>query len=800
MKWNDLPMAERAKYIQLGVKNGITNLDEIKNYYNSFAKDRNQFNPEGIIGDTWIDNNNYQLSPLQFNSDWNTDATIDYFNSAEDSPVNLYTPNGANMLKGITVTPNNKFGGGGKKNYRIARLNNSGKPVIDYSIPAFNSEEEMDSYIKNNNLQQVFVEELPELVVKHPDLIAKEQAQEANWTDKDKERYARMMESTGWKADTDFADKAIAAEQRARNVSQGAVLGQLSSGLNVLSPSTQFGAIVDWAQGEKGYWEGIGGGNSGFFTDEFAKEHPIWTLVGNGAIDTATGLLGIDAVNMATTGTRSSLMSGAQTVRNTAPALSRYLTKGRNYLRSKNPWSKRYSTDRISSILYKNTEPDYLKHFKKEHSTQFSRDVAEAMAISGLAKNNLYHTKLLQELGEGNISYYPEAGTYMNDDAFARYYRIIPEEDRWKYPKPITLSKEEGRIREVFPEYYVYARQRGLPVDDENTFAEFLNRMSTSTRGSTLRNKELAEEYLTTAGNAPSGKPGGDRLYTNSGLYTSNSEEIADRFSKNITGVSSNPYGATAKLYHQFDIDNTLPISRRLQQLRDQINDVTVSSPKDNTLRAFGEDFNLGVPDYNSNPEIHAVEGPYMGRESKERVYIGHKPKDKVVDVKGDIKISSDVNDRNHRWSPGEVRDEEGLFIPSYASYTKENIKKYADRIIENNPQWTKEFKEDLQRRIVRIANIHKRKMLGRTLQVTSPLLAGLIGGGIAYHNYTTEQIDKLNREFYSELEYYRNNGYKQDLSELKYMLGMDDNAQTEDVIREAEKMYKEMSAELKEK
>ena len=158
MKWNDLPMAERAKYIQLGVKNGITNLYEIKNYYNSFVKDRNQFNPEGIIGDTWIDNNNYQLSPSKFNSDWDTDATIDYFNSAEDSPVNLYAPDGANMLKGITVTPNNKFGGGGKKNYRIARLNNSGKPVIDYSIPAFNSEEEMDSYIKNNNLQQVFVE------------------------------------------------------------------------------------------------------------------------------------------------------------------------------------------------------------------------------------------------------------------------------------------------------------------------------------------------------------------------------------------------------------------------------------------------------------------------------------------------------------------------------------------------------------------------------------------------------------------------------------------------------------------
>ena len=281
MKWNDLPMAERAKYIQLGVKNGITNLDEIKNYYNSFVKDRNQFNPEGIIGDTWIDDNNYQLSPSQFNSDWDTDATIDYFNSAEDSPVNLYAPDGASILKGITVTPNNKFGGGGKKNYRIARLNSSGKPVIDYSIPAFNSKEEIDSYLKNNNLEQIFVEELPELVVKHPDLTAKEPAQEANWTDRDRERYARMMESTGWKADTDFADKAIEAEQRARNINQGAVLGQLASGLNVLSPSQQFGALTDWAQGKKGYWDSIGSGNSGLFTDEYAKEHPIVSTIGN---------------------------------------------------------------------------------------------------------------------------------------------------------------------------------------------------------------------------------------------------------------------------------------------------------------------------------------------------------------------------------------------------------------------------------------------------------------------------------------------------------------------------------------
>lgn len=355
MKWNDLSMTDRAKIIALEVKKGITNLDDIKNNYNNFARGgytkwkqkikehknididndptydyegfynsnpskawdmlnkdsnahftdkyktvyhpsfsdesiysgyRNQFNPNGIIGGTWIDDNNYIMSQSQFDNDWDTDATIDYFNSAEDSPVNLYAPDGATVLKGITVTPN-KFGGGGvKKNYRIARLNSSGKPVIDYSIPAFNSKQEIDSYMKNNNLEQIFVENLPELVVKHPNLIAKEQAQEANWTDRDKERYARIRAYSGWSDRSKItAENAIKAEQRARNITPGAVLGQLGSGLNVLSPSTQFGAIVDWAQGEKGYWEGIGGGNSGFFTDNYAKEHPIISTIGNTIAD-----------------------------------------------------------------------------------------------------------------------------------------------------------------------------------------------------------------------------------------------------------------------------------------------------------------------------------------------------------------------------------------------------------------------------------------------------------------------------------------------------------------------------------
>lgn len=172
--WSDLSMAERANIIALGVKSGITNLNDIRRGYNSFARGgytkwkekikehkgididndptydyegfynsdpdrawdmmnkgsnahfideyktalhpsfsnqsiysgyKNKFNPKGIVGGTWIDDNNYQLSQSQFDSDWDTDATLNYFDWAESSPVHLYAPDGSIVLKGITITP-----------------------------------------------------------------------------------------------------------------------------------------------------------------------------------------------------------------------------------------------------------------------------------------------------------------------------------------------------------------------------------------------------------------------------------------------------------------------------------------------------------------------------------------------------------------------------------------------------------------------------------------------------------------------------------------------------------------------
>lgn len=172
--WNDLSMAERANIIALGVQSGVTDLNDIRKGYNSFARggytkwkerikehkdididndptydyegfynsdpDRawdmlnkgsdahfideyktalhpsfsnqsiysghvNKFNPKGIVGGTWIDDNHYQLSQPQFDNDWDTDATFNYFDMAESSPMYIYAPDGSTMLRGVTVTP-----------------------------------------------------------------------------------------------------------------------------------------------------------------------------------------------------------------------------------------------------------------------------------------------------------------------------------------------------------------------------------------------------------------------------------------------------------------------------------------------------------------------------------------------------------------------------------------------------------------------------------------------------------------------------------------------------------------------
>lgn len=64
--WNKLSMADRYKYIQLGVQNGITSLDVIRDTYNSYAKEQglvNRFGEGGNVGGG-VENEEYTPATL----------------------------------------------------------------------------------------------------------------------------------------------------------------------------------------------------------------------------------------------------------------------------------------------------------------------------------------------------------------------------------------------------------------------------------------------------------------------------------------------------------------------------------------------------------------------------------------------------------------------------------------------------------------------------------------------------------------------------------------------------------------
>lgn len=70
----------------------------------------NDHNPKGIKGGHWYNDNTYVMSEDQFNSDWDTDKTLDYFKRVAEeekiTPPTLYGPDGSEMLRSVSAYPN----------------------------------------------------------------------------------------------------------------------------------------------------------------------------------------------------------------------------------------------------------------------------------------------------------------------------------------------------------------------------------------------------------------------------------------------------------------------------------------------------------------------------------------------------------------------------------------------------------------------------------------------------------------------------------------------------------------------
>lgn len=133
-------------------------------------------------------------------------------------------------------------------------------------------------------------------------------------SDVETERYLHNLEKSGF--DFDYANKVLKADRHAQQYNPVNFL--YGTGINVLDPSQWVGATSDLitdktdTNGNRiGFWTSLGQGNSGFVTDKFMKEHPIWGTAANMIGGGATIGLGNKALNL----TRPLVQQGYNTAR-----------------------------------------------------------------------------------------------------------------------------------------------------------------------------------------------------------------------------------------------------------------------------------------------------------------------------------------------------------------------------------------------------------------------------------------------------------------------------------------------------
>lgn len=265
-------------------------------------------------------------------------------------------------------------------------------------------------------------------------------------------------------------------------------------------------------------------------------------------------------------------------------------------------------------------------------------------------------------------------------EAFIKMYK------RRAFPIPSTIEYNGQTIqlpnswKQLFadnPEYYEFIQRTGLDPMSQETVDKFMLRQGTSLRGVTANNPMNAQKYLTETEVGRDMK-GGDRLRTNGGLYTSNSTGIADAFKNPTSNKEESGYVGT--LFHDFQTDKTQPIAEQLKSYRDKIGfsnegDIFAGTKAQNVSR------NKYLED-----GVVALESPY-GRSNgdmlrvTERVYLpltGPKgTKRKPVEIL-ESNFYPSQTDKKGRWNTAGVEHtlyDENYFLPRQYNSTYDFIR-----------------------------------------------------------------------------------------------------------------------------
>lgn len=265
-------------------------------------------------------------------------------------------------------------------------------------------------------------------------------------------------------------------------------------------------------------------------------------------------------------------------------------------------------------------------------------------------------------------------------EAFMKMYkkRAFPIPNTIEYNgQTIQLPNSWKQLFADNPEYYEFIQRTGLNPMSQETVDKFMLRQGTSLRGVTANNPMNAQKYLTETEVGRAMK-GGDRLRTNGGLYTSNSTGIADAFKNPTTNKEEAGYVGT--LFHDFQTDKTQSIAEQLKQYRNKI-----GFSNEGDIFAGTEFQNLSRNKYLEDG-ILALESPY-GRSNgdmlrvTERAYLpltGPKgTKGKPVEILESNFYPSQV-DKKGRWNTAGVEHtlyDENYFLPRQYNSTSDFIR-----------------------------------------------------------------------------------------------------------------------------
>ena len=226
----------------------------------------------------------------------------------------------------------------------------------------------------------------------------------------------------------------------------------------------------------------------------------------------------------------------------------------------------------------------------------------------------------------------------------------------------VDLTQASLDIFRKDPAYAKYVLDNRLDPLDNKTVQNFIKRQQSATRG-VFTNKVDALPYDVNAmlTHTKDVRSGGDRLGSQSGVYTSNSYELAERFSKSID--SNEGTSAIAKVNLDFGVDPNLSINQQLAQARRQI---------------YPHDIHNAANKIPTDPELLMQKG-YKAKESMyttrtgskldnvyERAVLGPIEPAKVLNI-SEIELSPDVKNIRGRWGNTGVDPmpgDEELFMP----------------------------------------------------------------------------------------------------------------------------------------